>query len=191
MNRVMSKPAHLLEYELALTKAHCVVDEAQVNATVHRLAAALNRDYADKSPLLIVVMSGAMMFAAQLMKELRFSLQLDYCHVTRYRGALTGSDIEWRVSHRLPVQDQDVIVLDDILDEGHTLKHIIETLEAAGAASVKSVVFCEKSHDRKAYAGQKADYIGLSLDDLYLFGYGLDYKEYGRQLPAIYALKTD
>jgi len=187
----MSKPASLLEFEQAQTKAHCVVDEAQVNATVHRLAAELNRDYAGQSPLLIVVMSGAMMFAAQLMKELRFSLRLDYCHVTRYRGALTGSDIEWRVSHRLPVQGQDVIVLDDILDEGHTLKHIVDTLETAGAASVKSVVFCEKKHDRKAYAGQKADYTGLSLDDLYVFGYGLDYKEYGRQLPAIYALKAD
>jgi hypoxanthine phosphoribosyltransferase len=184
----MDQPPVLSEYLEIRKQARCLVAEAEIRRLVTRIAERINQDYRGKAPIVIVVMSGAMMFAAELLKQLQFPLRLDYCHVTRYNGQLQGSDIEWRVKHRLPVAGEDVLLVDDILDEGWTLKAIVEELRQAGAASVRTVVFCEKKHERKAIAGQTADYHGIELADRYVFGFGLDYKEYGRELPAIYAV---
>ena len=117
-----------------------------------------------------------------------FPFQISYIHVTRYRGETSGGEINWVARPNVPVAGRTVLVVDDIFDEGTTLKAIMGELKQAGAAEIYSAVLVDKRHDRKE-PGLKIDFIGLEVEDRYVFGCGMDYKEYWRNLPAIYALK--
>jgi hypoxanthine phosphoribosyltransferase len=116
-------------------------------------------------------------------------LQLDYIHATRYRGGTRGhDDLHWKAKPVASLQDRDVLLIDDILDQGVTLQALVRYCQAQGAASVASAVLVRKLRD-DAVTG--ADYIGLDVPDRYVFGCGMDYGEYHRQFPAIYALPED
>lgn len=169
----------------AEARAKELISPAHIQRIVESLAAQVQRDYQDKHPILLVVMSGALVFAGQLMTQLRFPLQLDYCHATRYRGASRADELQWLVSPRLSLKDRHVLIIDDILDEGHTLIHIEQFVRDQGARSCASVVFCDKRHERKARADLRAAYTGVDIPDQFVFGFGLDYLEYGRNCPAL------
>ncbi|MCW8959255.1 MAG: hypoxanthine-guanine phosphoribosyltransferase, partial [Gammaproteobacteria bacterium] len=138
-------------------------------------------------PLILAVMSGAMIPAGVLLTHLDFPLQIDYIHATRYRGDTAGGEIEWRVAPRFPLKGRCVLVIDDILDEGLTLQAIIDTCRKEGASEVRSAVLVKKRHARNI--GIEADYVGLEVEDRYVFGYGMDYKEYLRNAPGIFAVR--
>lgn len=161
-----------------------------VAKSIQQVGLALSRDYAQRDPLLLVVLNGGLWFAAQLMSHLSFPLQMDYCHATRYRGATTGGELQWIVQPRQTLSERDVIVIDDILDEGHTLNAITHYVNTQGAASVATAVLVEKCHDRKVHPSTKPDYCALRVPDRYVFGAGMDYQNYWRNLPEIRALKA-
>ncbi|MCB1836008.1 MAG: hypoxanthine-guanine phosphoribosyltransferase [Alcanivoracaceae bacterium] len=162
---------------------------AQVDAAITRLANELTGAYSDKNPLLLTVMNGGVVLAGKLVPQLPFPLEMDYLHATRYRGETSGGNIEWIVTPTTPMLDRHIIILDDILDVGSTLVSIIEACKAQGAASVATCVLVDKKHDRKAVPGLKADFTGLVAEDAYLFGCGMDYKNYWRNAPGIYAVE--
>ncbi|WP_459828728.1 hypoxanthine-guanine phosphoribosyltransferase [Hydrogenophilus islandicus] len=170
-------------------EAECLADRAAVDAAIDRLAAEITEKLADKTPLVYVVMNGAVIFAGQILPRLLFPLEVTYLHATRYGHATQGQTLTWRVEPTAAAAGRHVLVLDDILDEGHTLAAILERLEAEGAASVSLAVLCDKAHDRKARPGWKADFTGLTIPDRFVFGYGMDYKGYWRNAPGIYAVK--
>jgi len=186
----VSIPPSYHQFAPAEAQAKVLLTPDQIQAVVQRLALELQRDYQDKHPVLLAVMSGALVFTGQLMTHLRFPLQLDYCHVTRYRGAARADELQWLVSPRLSLRDRHVLVLDDILDEGHTLLHIEQFVRAQGARSCASVVFCDKRHERKAQANMRAAYTGVDIPDQFVFGFGLDYLEYGRNCPALMVVES-
>ena len=161
-----------------------------VAQSIQKVGHALSRDYAQRDPLLLIVLNGGLWFAGQLMSHLSFPLQMDYCHATRYRGATTGGGLQWIVHPRQNLSERDVIVIDDILDEGHTLNAITHYVNMQGAASVTTTVLVEKSHDRKLHPAMKPDYCALTVPDCYVFGAGMDYQDYWRNLPEIRALKA-
>lgn len=161
----------------------------QVDSAITRLASELTSAYSDKSPLLLTVMNGGVVLAGKLVPQLPFPLEMDYLHATRYRGETSGGNIEWIVTPTTPMLGRHIIILDDILDVGSTLVSIIEACKAQGAASVATCVLVDKKHDRKAVPGLKADFTGLVADDAYLFGCGMDYKNYWRNAPGIYAVE--
>jgi hypoxanthine phosphoribosyltransferase len=97
--------------------------------------------------------------------------------------------LHWKALPQLPFLDRVVLVVDDILDEGHTLQAILNAIRAQGAREVFTAVLVDKQHDRKASPDLKADFVGLEAPDRYLFGYGMDYKEYWRNAAGIYAVK--
>jgi hypoxanthine phosphoribosyltransferase len=171
----------------ALRFADQVCDEAAVNAAYARLAGAITRDYAQKNPLVLAVMVGGLVPAAEILKRTNIACELDYIHATRYRGATSGGGLVWKREPDARIKGQHVLVIDDILDEGHTLVAIRAALAALSPASLAVAVLAEKRHERRA-AGAHAEYIGLAVPDRYVFGCGMDYREYWRQLPAIYAL---
>jgi hypoxanthine phosphoribosyltransferase len=161
---------------------------AAVRAAVARMAATIDARLRDRNPLLLCVMTGGVMTAAWLAERLDFPLQLDYVHLTRYTGDTCGRDeTEWIAKPRLPLAGRHVLLVDDIYDEGLTLKQLIDYCRDAGAASVTSAVLIRKRHDRDR-GGMTPDVVGLEVGDRYVFGCGLDYKNYLRNLPAIYAV---
>lgn len=178
----------LEEVTSVLDRSEVVCDAASVSAAYDRLAQAITRDYAGRHPLILAVMIGGLQPTAELTGRLRFPFQLDYLHATRYRGATTGGGLVWKRRPDVAIEGREVLVVDDILDEGHTLVAIREALVAMKPASLRVAVLADKKHDRRA-PGAHAEYIGLTVPDRYVFGCGMDYKEYWRQLPAIYALK--
>jgi hypoxanthine phosphoribosyltransferase len=170
-----------------LAAAEPVLHRAQVDAAYGCLARDIQAALAGHSPLVLVCMVGGMIPAAELLSRMQMQLEVDYVHATRYRGGTSGHDVQWRVSPSRSLHGRHVLVVDDILDEGHTLAAILHGVRAAGAASVRSAVLVEKCHDRRV-AGLAADFTGAQVPDRYVFGCGMDYKGWHRQLPAIYAV---
>jgi hypoxanthine phosphoribosyltransferase len=178
------------EAQQVLEQADCLHDARSVETAYEHLADAISEEYRDKNPLILCVMTGGLVPAVEIIKRLGFGFELDYLHATRYRGATSGGGLVWkRQPDAKRIAGRDVLVIDDILDEGHTLVAIRKAIEEFRPRSLKVAVLVEKLHDRRA-PGSRAEYIGLQVQDRYVFGCGMDYKEYWRQLPAIYAVKA-
>ncbi|HHW62646.1 MAG TPA: hypoxanthine-guanine phosphoribosyltransferase [Rhodocyclaceae bacterium] len=177
------------EIRRARDEADCLADAATVEAALDRMAAEITARLADTNPLVYAVMNGGLILAGRILPRLPFPLEVAYLHATRYGHAIHGTLLDWRVRPTQDLRGRTVLVLDDILDEGHTLKAIIEHLKEEGAAEVLSAVLVHKLHDRKATPGMRADFSGLDIPDRFLFGCGMDYKGYWRNAPGIYAVK--
>jgi len=175
-----------------LASADVVHDRATLEAAIERMAGEIAPGYANDAtpPVYLTVMHGGLPFAAALAMELGtlgIDLEFDYLHATRYRGQTSGSGLAWLHRPATPLQGRRVLLADDILDEGHTLLAVKRWCEDQGAADVRVAVLAVKVHDRRV-EGIDADYVGVEVPDRYVFGYGMDYHEQGRNLPAIYAL---
>lgn len=175
------------EAQQLLDHADCIATPAQVQQALDRLADEIADALGDTQPLVLPVMGGAIVFAGQLLPRLRFPLEFDYLHVTRYRGNTTGGEMEWRVLPGQNVAGRQVLVLDDILDEGETLAAVRGKLESLGAARVWSAVLTDK--DNGLDKPIRADFVGLTVPNRYVFGCGMDAYGWWRNLPAVYALK--
>lgn len=175
------------DYKKLLSEADCLFTAEQVNTALDNMAAAITEKLFDRNPLVLCVLTGAIIPTGYLLTRLDFPLQLDYLHVTRYGDTTSGGKLNWLSEQNYSLQGRDILIVDDILDEGVTLKAIIEHCENAGAAAVFSAVLVEKSHNRKT--GIKADFVGVQAEDRYLFGYGMDYKGYLRNADGIFAVK--
>ena len=168
-------------------EADCLFDRTAVEASIEQMAVDITAAMAEKNPLVLSVMSGAMIPAGILLSHLDFPLHIDYLHASRYRGETSGGELDWRVRPRYELKGRVVLIIDDILDEGLTLQAIIDHCQQQGAAEIYSAVLVKKLHDRNI--GIEADFVGLEVEDRYLFGFGMDYKEYWRNAPGIFAVK--
>ena len=170
-----------------LKAADVVCSAEQTTAAVHRLADEITRQMAERFPLVLSVMGGGVVFTGQLLPLLHFPLEFDYVHVTRYRGSMHGGTVEWKVEPRRSLEGRVVLVVDDILDEGHTLAAIRERLLQLGATSFYSAVFADKDIGRSKPI--RADFVGVTVPNRYVFGFGMDVEGAWRNLPAVYAVK--
>lgn len=170
-----------------LNEAECIFDAAALDAAVHRVADAVKAELAQSSPLVLSVMGGAVVFTGVLLPLLRFPLDFQTIHVTRYGSRTQGGEIEWLVPPRDDVRDRTVLVLDDILDEGHTMTAIRDTLVARGVKRFYSAVLADKAIGRPKPI--QADFVGLTVPNRYVFGYGMDVRGAWRNLPEIYAMR--
>lgn len=161
-------------------------DGAAVESAADLMAAEITATLVDQRPVALCVMVGGLVPAGLLLPRLEFPLEIDYCHATRYRGATTGGKLTWLARPQIELKDRVVLVIDDILDEGHTLAQIIDDCRAQGASAVYTSVLVNKLHDRR-FNGMQADFVGLDVDDHYVFGAGMDYKGWFRNLAGIYA----
>ena len=160
---------------------------AQVALAMHRVAREITSSLGEAYPLVLTVMNGALVFGGQLLPMLRFPLDVDYVHATRYGNAVAGGRIAWKVPPPAGVRGRSVLVLDDILDGGETLCAIREEILALGAASFHCAVLVNKALARAKPI--RADFVGLQIADRFVFGCGMDAKGYWRNLPDIYAMK--
>ena len=172
---------------LAAADLVCAADV--VEAAIARMAEELTAAVGNAYPLMLAVMGGAVFFAGQLLPRLAFPLDFDYLHVTRYRERKEGGELDWRVEPHLALAGRTVVVLDDILDEGHTMAAIRERVLAAGAQRFLAAVLCEKDLGRSKPI--RADFTGVTVPDRYVFGCGMDVHGMWRNLPAIYAVRRE
>ena len=159
----------------------------QVQAALQRVAQQINATLADTHPLVLSVMGGAVVFTGQLLPLLDFPLDFDYVHVSRYGDARHGGQMHWKVEPRENVRGRVVLVLDDVLDEGHTLEALRQRVMQLGASKFYSAVFADKQHDKTKPI--YADFVGVELPNRFVFGFGMDIEGAWRNLPAIYAVK--
>jgi hypoxanthine phosphoribosyltransferase len=176
------------EVRRVLAEAERLHDQPAVEAALDAMAEAVRADFEDTNPVLLGVMVGGVVPLAGLLNRLRFPLQVDYLHATRYRGDVRGGDLHWMARPQIPLSGRDVLVVDDILDEGITLARILAACRGMGARRVRSAVLVHKRHDRKPELA-RADYTGLEVEDRYVFGYGMDYRGYLRNADGIYAVR--
>jgi len=170
-----------------LQQAELIYSAEQVQSALQRVAQQINAALADSHPLVLSVMGGAVVFSGQLLPLLNFPLDFDYVHVSRYGDARRGGALHWKVAPRENVRGRVVLLLDDILDEGHTLAALRERVLELGADKCYSAVFADKQHGGKKTV--QADFIGLEVPNRFVFGYGMDIEGAWRNLPAIYAVK--
>ncbi len=171
----------------AMEKADLVHDAATLGAAIARVGTEIGTHLAGTPALFLTVMQGALPFAGQLATRIDAPLDFDYVHATRFRGTTSGGELKWMRRPETPLRGRTVLLVDDILDEGHTLRAIRDWCFDEGAQRVLLAVLCVKHHGRTV-PGLEADFAGVVVPDRYVFGYGMDYHEQGRQLPAIYAL---
>ncbi|MEO6263626.1 MAG: hypoxanthine-guanine phosphoribosyltransferase [Luteimonas sp.] len=175
----------------ALANSEVVHERAAIERAIAAMAVRIRNDYAGDVPVYLTVMHGGLPFAGQLALELGargLDLEFDYLHATRYRGATSGAALTWKHRPATSLRSRRVLLVDDIVDEGHTLAAVRAWCLGEGARDVRIAALAVKQHDR-CVPGLCADYAGLDVPDRYVFGYGMDYHEQGRNLPAIYALK--
>lgn len=172
-------------------KAECLYDINQINQALDRMAAEITVELKDKNPLILCVMIGALVPTGHLVTRLQFPLEIDYIHVTRYRGAVRGGDLHWLVEPRQSLTGRTVLIVDDIMDGGLTLSAIIDYCKQEKAAEVYSAVMVSKNRTREPGVNFEPDFVGVKTKDLFLYGFGLDYEEQLRNAPGIYAVKID
>lgn len=172
-----------------LSQADILHSPEVVTMAIEQLSQKIKETLKDAEPLVLCVMGGAVVFSGQLLPKLNFPLEFDYVQASRYHNQTEGQNLVWKVEPRDNVRGRIVLLLDDILDEGHTLAAIKEKCLAQGAARVVIAVLVEKELNRTKPI--TADFVGLTVPNRYVFGCGMDVYGWWRNLPAIYALKNE
>lgn len=163
----------------------------EIEAALDRMATQIQQQLQDKNPVVVCVMVGGLVPMGNLLLRLDFPLEVDYVHATRYQGGIRGGELHWKVKPTLDLKNRTVLIVDDILDGGVTLAAIMDEVKLMGAAEVYSAVLVDKHHKRVENGLDHADFVGLQVDDHYIFGYGMDYNEYLRNAPGIFVVAPE
>ncbi|GAB1259599.1 hypoxanthine-guanine phosphoribosyltransferase [Aurantivibrio plasticivorans] len=175
------------QFEAIRQNAELLWRRDQIENAIECMAKDITSDFRHSKPILVGVMNGALPFFARLMLSLRFPLEVDYLHASRYGDQCVGDELSWTVEPSVSLQGRDVIIVDDILDEGITLAAIADYCRRGGAEKVATAVLVAKPKEKNAHV-LSADYVGLEVPDKFVVGYGMDVAGYGRNLENIYAL---
>jgi len=169
-----------------IRKSSVIYSEIEIKTVIKNIADQVNQTIKTDDLYVLCVMNGALIFAGQLLPRLEKNIQYSYIHATRYAASLTGGPIHWLVKPPIDIKGKTVLILDDILDEGITLREIATTCLAMKAKAIYTAVLFDKEITKeKSYF---PNFIGLKVPNRFVFGYGLDCKGLGRNLPHLYAL---
>jgi len=167
--------------------AEVLITEQEINQAIDVVAKDIESSLDNVVPIILCVMKGGLMFTSALMQRISSPMILDYIHVDRYRNKTQGSSVHWHKEPDTSLKDRTVIIVDDILDEGYTLQELIAYCHTKGAKKILSAVLLKKKLS-KTPVNITPDFIGLEVTDRYVFGWGMDYKGYLRNLSSIYAI---
>ena len=163
------------------------IDDEQITKIIKNLAAAINVDYMYKQPIVLCILNGSFIFAADLVRHFNFPLKMEFVRYSSYEGTGTTGQVTKILGIKADIQDQDIIIIEDIVDTGLTLSKAIKELWSYQPKTIKIVSLLLKP-DALEY-DIPVDYVGQNIPNKFVVGYGLDYDELGRDLPAIYQLK--
>ena len=171
----------------ALRNSECLISSTELKAIYDRLATELNLYYYGLNPIVLIILNGGLIPAGQLLPRLNFFARIGYLHATRYENN-EGKNLLWKAKPSQNITGEDVLLIDDIFDEGITLKNVYEELLKEKPNSLKTCTLLNKIHNRKVDNFQ-IDFVGTDVEDRYLVGSGMDFYGYFRNLNGIYALK--
>ncbi|CCJ67190.1 hypoxanthine phosphoribosyltransferase [Leuconostoc falkenbergense] len=165
-------------------------DQASIQQAAQRLGKQITEDYAGERPLFLSVLKGAYLWTADLIREVDLYAELEFIKISSYHGGVASTDeITLVTDIRSDVQNRDVIILEDIVDTGQSLLFMKDLLAKRGARSIKVATLLDKKEGRKVEV--TADYIGFDVRNQFVVGYGLDYKDFYRNLPYVGILKKE
>lgn len=169
--------------------AQQLFDAQAVEKGIKQLAQKVEQDCAADFPIVLCVMNGGLYLTGQLLRHWDFPLTIDYVHATRYRLATLGKDVLWKAYPQNDLTDRNVIIVDDIFDQGFTLEEVKSYCLKHGAKKCTSVFLIRKAHQRKK-ADIHPDYVGLECGDRYVYGAGMDLNGHFRNLSSIYHIEN-
>ena len=175
------------EAERVRRQSDLLYSGAEISAVYDRLAGEIQSQLGQSEPVVLAVLTGGLIPAGQLLPRLDFLLELDYLHATRYQGGTRGGGLRWITRPSLPLAGRTLLIVDDILDQGLTLAAIQAYCREQGANEVYTAVLVEKKLAQRPVEVQ-AEFVGVEVEDRYVFGCGMDYHGYHRNLPGIYAV---
>jgi hypoxanthine phosphoribosyltransferase len=181
-------PEHIRE---VFAKATCLYSKSEVDSALDRLATSISYSLSHSNPVFLCVVVGGIVPLGNLLPRLDFPLEVDYVHATRYQNSTRGHELEWRAHPDISLKGRTVVVVDDILDGGITMDSIVKYCHEKEAKQVFTTVLVDKHQARDPSGLKKADFCGLTVDNHYVFGYGMDYKGYLRNAPGIYMISPE
>ncbi len=165
--------------------------EEQIQKRIEELGEELTRDYAGKNPVIIGVLKGVVVFYADMVRQIRVPCEMNFMTISSYSGTRTTGNIQVRQDVTVDLKDRHVLILEDIFDTGNSLSFVYDHLMQHQPASLKICTLLDKPTRRKPGVTLKADYVGFTIPDAFVVGYGLDYNEYYRNLPFVGILKPE
>ncbi len=163
------------------------ISDKEIEQAVSRLAMEIDGNYRDLNPMLLVVLNGAFVFAADLARKISIPLQLDFIRISSYAGTASSGQVKEHFLWQSSLKNQHVIIIEDIVDTGHTLHHLLDKIKAENPASIEVACLLKKPEAYQYSTVLK--YVGISIPNEFVVGYGLDYDGLGRDLDAIYVKK--
>ena len=171
-----------------MTEKELVITRSAIASRVKELGAAITRDYADPPLLVVGILNGAFMFMADLVREIRLDMEIDFVRAASYGMKTESGTLSLTKDVELDLTGRDVLIVEDIIDTGQTMAHLKKLFTGRGVRSVRFCALIDKKERREVDI--VIDYVGFEVRTGFLVGYGLDCREQYRQLPEVYLLKN-
>lgn len=168
-----------------------LLSQEQIQKRIEELGKILSEDYRDKNPIVVGVMKGVVVFYADMIRKLTVPCQMDFMWISSYEGTESSGSVVVKRDLGSDIKGRHVLILEDIFDTGNSLSFVTENLLAREPASLKICTLLDKPSRRKPGVTLQADYVGFTIPNAFVVGYGLDYNEYYRNLPYIGVLKPE
>lgn len=185
-NEIMKEAIFIADQDFS-TPIVQLYNRHQIDLSLEDIAQQLNKHFHNQTVTVITILQGGMVTTAHLLLKLNFLIELDSIHATRYRNQTEGYELEWKQYPATDLKGKNILIIDDIFDEGVTLSEVKKYCLSRGAQDVVMAVLLDKQHSRKL-TSETPDYVALTVPDVYVFGFGLDYHGRYRNAPGIYAL---
>lgn len=160
------------------------ISQVEIESEIRRIATQINRDMQDKNPLFLVMLNGAFMFAAELLKNIEIDCETSFVKYSTYDGTHSTCEAKELIGLNSSLKGRNIVIVEDIIDSGFTMSCLIQKLQSMEVASIKIATMLFKPNAFKF--DYKIDYIGMNIGNEFIVGYGLDYNEHGRNYPLIY-----
>lgn len=168
-----------------------LLSEQQIQTRIQELGEILTKEYADKNPVIIGVLKGVVVFYADMIRRIQVPCQMDFMWISSYAGTDSTGKMLVRQDVSADIEGRHVLILEDIFDTGNSLEFTVNHLKKQNPASIKICTLLDKPERRRASVTLKADYVGFTIPNAFVVGYGLDYNEKYRNLPYVGILKPE
>jgi hypoxanthine phosphoribosyltransferase len=174
-----------------MKRAILLYSKEEVEQALQKMAHEMSAKLYDKDPVFLCILLGGIVPLGNLLPLLDFQMEINYIHLSSYAGKTSAGELHWKAEPTISLKDRTVVVIDDILDTGLTLRAAIDYCLSHGAKETYTAVLLDKRKPRKEGGVKEADFRAIAIEDKFVFGYGLDYNEYLRNVPGIYAVAAE